>query len=510
MEMKKREKNGWPLIRFVIPAFPEVNIFTRQARSMTALGPVMVATAANKIWGWQVEVVDENNYQGPRDNLGLPDHEKLQKERPATVVGFYCGLTSTMERVWEVSEFYHNKKVAIIAGGWHAHYCPEETLRHNIDIVVHGDGEFVIQQILQAIKEGRLIEDVPGISFWKEGQIRTNQPDVLEVDLNDLPYPDFGLLRYARMKIYPIGRVRGCRMNCEFCSVKGRPRWADSQYLFNVVNWLVETRKARSFFIVDDRLEEDSAGTLEFFKMISEKYGRQLNFTVQVRLEAASNSELLAVMKKAGVRMVCIGYESPIDKELKTMHKGYRASDMINWTKVYQSYGFRIHAMFIFGYPFKPEEGGSSISAKEMTRYFKAFIRQAHFSTIQILHPIPLVGTDLRHRLEEEGRIFPLELVPWSRYDGNYICFKPDAMSLREFQEIPMRLMKRFYDPMAFARIFLRTIFFPVDCVVRGWERWHRGWSSDIVKYGGHLLIGQWRKRQKIPAFLAKLEHWND
>lgn len=497
------ERNGWSAVRFIIPAFPEVNIFTRVAKSMTALGLILVATAANKLWGWRVEVIDENNYNGPRDRRGLPDHQVLQKENPATVVGFYCGLTSTIKRVWELAEFYHKQGVTTIAGGWHAHYCPEETLSKEIDIVVHGDGEIAIQQILSALKEGKSFEGISGISFLKNGEIITNGPAMLEIlSLNDLPFPDFGLLRYAKIKVFPIGRTRGCRMNCEFCSVKGEPRWASSQYLFNVVNRLVETKGARVFFITDDRLEEDLNGTIEFFEKIAKKYGSKLHFTVQVRLESAKNTELLEVMKRAGVRTVCIGYESPINEELKTMRKGYRASDMLDWTKIWQKY-FRIHAMFIFGYPLKEK---SEISVQEMTRHFKQFIRQSHFDTIQVLHLVPLVGTDLRQRLEKEGRIFSQELVPWEMYDGNYVCFIPDNMTLKEFQEIPIRLMRRFYDPLSFIRIPLKTLIFPVDYLTRGWENWHRSWYKDIVKYGGHLLIQEWQKRQRGKELIRRLE----
>ncbi len=511
------EAKSWPLFRLIIPAFPEVNIFTRFTRLMTALGPIMVATAVNKLWGWRVEVIDENNYRGPRDSRGLPDHQVLQKENPAAAVGFYCGLTSTIERVWQLAEFYHGQpvfrspkgeegKVATIAGGWHAHYCPEEMLEKDINIVVHGDGEIVTQQILQAVAGGDSFERIPGISFLKNEQIRTNEPEMIENPcLNDLPIPDFGLLRYAnRIKIYPIGRIRGCGMNCEFCSVKGRPRWASAQHLFETVNWLVETRKARSFFIVDDRLEQDLTGTIEFFKMVSERYGRRLSFTVQIRLEAAKNTELLEAMKKAGVRVVCIGYESPVDGELKTMHKGYSSSKMLEWTRIYRCYGFRIHAMFIFGYPLKETEGLSK--PREMVESFKRFIRKARFDTVQIVHPIPLAGTDLRRRLEKEGRIFPLELVPWRYYDGSYVCFRPNNMTLREFQEIPMKLMKWFYNPLSFIKIPLKTIIFPVDYFIRGWECWHRQWYRDIVKYGGHLLIQRWQKRQKGKEFLERLE----
>lgn len=504
------EGKTWLLFRLIIPVFPEVNIFTKSSKSMTALGPLMVATVANKLWGWCVEVIDENNYRGPRNRQGLPDHQILQKENPATAVGFYCGLTSTMERVWQLAEFYHEQRVVTLAGGWHAHYCPEETLGKNIDLVVHGDGEIIIQPILQAVAEGRSFTEIPGVSFREireKDQVKTNPPAMLEVsDLSDLPHPDFGLLRYVgKIKYYSIGRIRGCRMNCEFCSVKGLPRWASPRHFFETVNWLVETRKARNFFIVDDRLEEDCSGTLEFFKMVSEKYGRRLSFIVQVRLEtAAKNPELLGIMKKAGVRVVCIGYESPVDEELRVMRKGYSSAKMLEWTKTYRRYGFQIHAMFIFGYPLKIE--GKPIAPKELVKDFKRFIRKARFDTVQVLHPVPIVGTDLRKRLKREGKIFPLEAVPWRYYDGSYACFQPDNMNLRELQEIPIKLMKWFYSPVSFVRIPLKTIAFPVDYLLRGWERWRRDWLQDIVKYGGHLLIQKWQRRQGGDRFLKRLE----
>ncbi len=503
--VKLKNKDDWPLIRFIVPAFPEINIFSRYAEKMTSLGLIMVATAASKLWGWRVEVIDENNYRGPLDIRGLPDHAKLQKENPASVVGFYCGLTSTINRVFWLADFYHDQGVVNIAGGWHVHYCPEEALNNNINVVVHGDGEIAIQQILNTIKDRGSFVKIPGISFWEKNQQKTNGPAMLELPyLNDLPYPDFGLLRYAKkIKIYPIGRIRGCRMNCEFCSVKGIPRWAGAQYLFKIVNWLIETRGAHRFFVVDDRLEEDTEGTLEFFRMIAAKYGNQLRFAVQIRLEVAENTEFLETLKAAGVRTVCVGYESPIDKDLKTMRKGYLSSNMIKWTRVLRRY-FWVHGMFIFGYP--PKEKKNGFSAEVMGKRFKSFIRQSHIDSIQIIHPLPLVGTELRERLKEEGRIFSQDLVSWSRYDGSYACFIPDNMTLAELQEIPLKIMKWFYSPLSFLRIHLKTIAFPLDYFIRGWRRWHKGWLRDIVKYSGHLLVQRWQRKQRNNLFLSKLE----
>ena len=210
-------------------------------------------------------------------------------------------------------------------------------------------------------------------------------------------------------------------------------------------------------------------------------------------------------MKRAGVRTVCIGYESPIDEELKAMKEGYKALDTLKWTKVFRDYGFRIHAMLIFGYPLKE---GVAVEVKEIVAAFKTFIRKAHFHTVQVLHPVPLVGTALRSRLEEEGKLFPLELVPWSKYDGNYACFKPDNMELRELQEIPMKLMDGFYNPWSLLSLILKTLAFPVDYLVRGWDRWYRGWYKDAVKYGGYRLIQRWQKRERKNEFLRRLEQY--
>lgn len=501
--------DGWPLIRFIIPAFPEVNIYTRIAGRTTSLGPIMVASAANKLWGWRVEVIDENNYNGPRDENGLPDHAKLQAENPASVIGFYCGLTSTMDRVFELAKFYREQGTINLAGSWHAHYCPQEMLDRNMDIVVHGDAEMTIQPILSLLQKGEFISDIdiPGTSFLEEGQYKRNPPEMLEInDLGDLPYPDFGLLKYAKtLKLYPIGRTRGCGMNCEFCSVKGEARWADARHLFNTVNWLVETRGADYFFIVDDRLEENLEGTMEFFRLISEKYGNSLSFAVQIRLEAAKNTGFLEAMKKAGVWMVCVGYESPIDEDLFAMRKGYNSKSMVEWTKILRRY-FWVHGMFIFGYPHKKKI--SELSADEMAKRFRKFIHEAKISSIQILHPVPIVGTDLRARLLREGRIFPLDIVPWSKYDGSYACFIPDNMTLAELQEMPMKLMGKFYNRINSLKILFRTLAFPIDYLIRGWHRWHYDWRRDVTRYGGHILLKRWGKKQKKDPFLEKLQKY--
>lgn len=95
--------------RIFIPVFPNFNIYTSLASHTTSIGPIYVATNANKLDRWDVEIIDENNCHGrfyPRDKNNLLDHNRLQKERPADVVGFYASISSTVPRLYQLAKFY--------------------------------------------------------------------------------------------------------------------------------------------------------------------------------------------------------------------------------------------------------------------------------------------------------------------------------------------------------------------------------------------------------------------
>jgi radical SAM superfamily enzyme YgiQ (UPF0313 family) len=512
----------------IVPCFPELNIYSysRKASSVVSAGAVIIATMVNKIPGWRAEIIDENNYSGPRDEDGFPDHEALQRDNPADAVGFYCGLTSTIERVWQLAALYKRDGAKIVAGGWHASYCPEETLRHNIDVVVHGNGTLVIVDVINAFFDIALIKKIDGVSFLRNDTLVTNPPKTLCHDhLDALPIPDFGLLRFCKPKVYPISRIEGCGMKCEFCSVRHQAVWATARHLFETVVWLVETRGAKKFFIVDDRMEEDMAGTIEFFQMVAQKYGRRLQFYVQTRMRTAEDKRFMELLWSAGVRSVFIGSESPIDEDLAAMNKGYNSQKMIEWVKILRKY-FWVHMMLIYGYP--PKQKTNNLSAKEMFLRFWRFISKSKPDSIQVLKPIPLVGTELRARLESQGRVFPNNLVPWRKYDGNSLCFIPDNMSVDEMYKYSMLLMTRFYSPIRLIGVILRTIFFPIDYLVRGgtiglkmgylkkWKLWHsvwisiwrKGWQKDLISCAGFLILMAWKKRHKQDGIQDKLRNY--
>ena len=509
---KKRHR-----LRIIVPAYPAFNIYSDIAKRTTALGPVCVATAVNEMEKWDVEVIDENNLRryGPRSNSGGADHEFLQELRYADIVGFYGGLTSTVPRLYKVAQFYKNKGIITVAGGQHfAGNNIAEALASGIDYVVIGEGEETIKELLKSLVGKMDASEVKGIAYTKDGKvIRTPAREPL-TDFDKLPLPDFSLVRYAKIKIYPVERIRGCGMNCEFCTVKGKPRYASPERLLERISFLLETKDARKFFIVDDLFGQQRDETIRFCNMLRDyqkKIKRRIDSGVQIRLDKARDPELLSAMRQANINMVAIGLESPIEEELKAMNKHLKPEDMLACTKLFRKAGFFVHGMFIFGYPMK-KNVNFKMPAKERRKHFKEFIRKSKLDTIQVLLPIPLPGTELRRRLEKENRIYLIRDLGWEYYDGNFPLFRPDEpMSPEEMQasiKILMSSVYRFkYMFMVVLNIFLFPfLFFFLHNIKTGWRKWFKFWYNCLIRFGGWITMKKWASAFKKNSFPQKLK----
>ncbi len=502
--------------RFIIPAYPAFNIYSNTADKTTALGPVCVATAVSRLPGWDAEVIDENNLRlyGVRADPGGADHEFLQEQRPTDVVGLYGGLTSTIPRLYELARFYKSKAVLTIAGGQHfTDETVEEALRSGIDYVVLGEGESAVVEILRGLEAGSGPQGIPGLVYLKDGKMVHNPRREPRADFDELPLPDYGLVRYARIKMYPVERIRGCGMDCEFCTVKGRPRCASPERLLEQISILLETKDARHFFIVDDLFGQDRAETLRFCQMLADyqkAVGKRLDLTVQIRLDKAKDHELLSAMRRAGINTVAIGFETPIAEELEAMRKHVRPEEMIFMARQFHKAGFFVHGMFIFGYPLGPGEP-FRMSVDERIRRYRDFFGKARLDTVQVLLPVPLPGTELRSRLMEQGRIYPVGEVGWEYYDGSFPLFEPDPpLTPGDMLRAVRVLMGGFYRLRSMLGIVLNVLSFPaliffVHDIRLGWKKWYRSWRNDLVRSAGWFVVKGWRRNFDQEAFFERL-----
>ncbi len=514
--------------RMILPAFSQFSIYTTVAKHMTSLGPLCVATSANRLDQWDVEVIDENNCKDiscPKDSEGYPDHAKLQQERPADVVGFYGSISSTIPRLFKIATFYRERGVKTVAGGKHVENLPEESLENGIDVVVIGEGEYVIQELLLAWQNERPLNNIAGIALLENGRTHRTAARAPISDLDDLPAPDFDLLRYARIKYYPFGRIRGCDMNCEFCSVKDKTRYCSPQRVVRQIVYLIETRGAKRFFDCSDHFAANRDAAIEFCNLLAQ-YRKEnnvwLNMSVQTRISDAEDTELLEAMRRAGIHQLAIGYESPIDEDLKTMRKGYLSRDMVRWTNVLHEHGFHIHGMFIFGYP-KKDKFSFEMSIDEKVRRFKEFLIKARIDTVQVILAIPLPGTDLRKRLQQAGRLYSLKQIGWEYYDGQFPLYEPDnGVSPEELLKAMTQIMGRFYRLRNLFNLMVGTLFhfprmvilsslsivtFRVKYIIQAFLKWKsRYFRNDFIRFGGYLLLKSWLKKLKKDNFLYYLK----
>ncbi|MEK7814078.1 MAG: hypothetical protein AAB296_09975, partial [Candidatus Desantisbacteria bacterium] len=197
--------------------------------------------------------------------------------------------------------------------------------------------------------------------------------------------------------------------------------------------------------------------------------------------------------------------------ELKAMNKHIKPEDMVEMTRVFHKFGFLIHGMFIFGYPMK-DGVVFKMSAKERIKQFKNFIHKTRIDTIQVLLTGPLPGTELRKRLVEQGRVYPLEEIGWEYYDGNFPLFKPDEpLEPEDMQMAARKIMGKFYRFRNLFMIGITVLSFPrlIFClhnIKKSWEDWHREWRNSGIRFGGWLIMNEWKAKFKKDSFMQKLK----
>jgi radical SAM superfamily enzyme YgiQ (UPF0313 family) len=410
----------------------------------------------------EIYAIDENNYSGPQDDLGQPDHAFLQARQPANLALFYGGMSNSIPRMFTVARQYKSYGVITIAGGSHVDALPQEALSSGIDIVVHGEGEETIKELLTVLTGDEYsdlnrsgLAAVSGISFLDENGAYVNTCRRQPIgDLDELADTDLTLVKFLkkRWSAIPINRGRGCNWNCEFCVVNrqyGRYKSASvEKALRQVIKY--SDLGYKEFFFTDDNFAQNPDEAIALCRAIGDykrKFRKKIDLIVQVRTEAAENDELIEAMRWAGVTTLAIGYESPINAELRAMRKGVTVEKLIARSKKLANY-FYLHGMFIFGYPAKKNVSESAFfTIKQRAEFFKKFFKKSGIDTIQLLNAVPLPGSELRARLENEGRLLPLSKVGWDKYDGLFLCYdpRPDGLDAFELQNMPKMLMKKKY-----------------------------------------------------------------
>ncbi len=358
------------------------------------------------------------NLTPPEYELSFIDErvEALPEQIDSDVIAFSVE-TYTAKRAYILAKKYKSERNIIVMGGFHASVMPDEMLSY-ADTVLVGDAEGTWDVFLRDCAAGK-----PARKYVSDER----KPLAAFVD-DPLVYRH----RYYGIGICQISR--GCKFACDFCSIKTMYRCVRRKSADMVLEELRRTRE-RIIFFVDDNLFYDKASAVELFEKIAPL---KKKWACQISMDVAEDDVLLEKMKRAGCFLVLIGFESLNDSSLQEMHKAANMSvpdygDVIR--RIYR-HGLLIYGTFVLGCD------GDSTDVFDRTYRFAVQNKMAvtNFNPL-----IPMPGTKVYQRMEEQGRLIYKKWWLSDRYRYGDTAYIPKNMSPEELRDGCLKMRTEFY-----------------------------------------------------------------
>jgi hopanoid biosynthesis associated radical SAM protein HpnJ len=315
-----------------------------------------------------------------------------------------------------------------------------------IDFIVRREFDYQIANYAK----GTPLDELPGVSFRKNGENVHNPEGGYIENLDDLPWVTKVYHRDLDFKRYNVPfllnpyvsfyTTRGCPAMCTFClwpQTHSGHRWRlrSSADIANECRYVLENFPGlKEIFFDDDTFNYRKARTIELCGEL-----KKLNFTWSCTSRVTTDFETLKAMREAGCRLLIVGYESGDEQILRNIKKGATIDMARRFTENCHKLGLVIHGDFIVGLPGE---------TRETLRNTIDFAKRLDVETIQvsIAHAFP--GTEFYdyakknnlvqiNMADEQGHQLPNvvypgilerdELVDWvERFYGEYY-FRPKA-----------------------------------------------------------------------------------
>ncbi len=395
----------------------------------------------------------------------------------AELVGL-SSTTSTATTAYEFADTLRARGIPVIIGGSHVTFMADEALAH-ADYVARGEGgELLMLELIEALGGRREMDTIAGLSYMVGGEARHNPLRERCADLDELPFPDLGLLvGHEKLQTMPIMTSWGCPFACNFCSVtamfgrKYRFRSAES-----VIAEIKDKRPGRIFFY-DDNFAADKKRLKTLLAMMIDR-GLVIPWSAQVRTDVVRDAELLDLMRRSGGELVYLGLESVNQDTLDGFEKSQTVEDIEQAIRILHDYGIRSHGMFVLG---------ADTDTVQTVRDTVRFAVKNRIDTVMLNILTPLPGTPQYEDLEAQGRIFEKR---WELYDAHHAVFEPKLMTPYELQMEVLRGYMRFYSLRTWLR-YIFTLKFTKQLLFHFW---------------GMVIIRNWRRDERNKAFIQRLK----
>ena len=347
----------------------------------------------------------------------------------------------------------------VILGGWHPSLLPDQTLAAEcVDIVVKGQGEDAMLEIVQRIEAGESMKGVAGAGYKVDGRLVFNMPRTLK-PIRELPPKAYHLADFdayervcgRRWAMYTSSLA--CPYNCAYCTndgVYGR-KWnaLEPAQVVEETSDLVERNGLSLLWIVDDNFLVDRERAIGIAEGLVCR-GVKFDWSIQASTNLVSRFSVdeLKLLRRAGLSQVSQGADSGSRKVMHLMNKDFQKIETIYTAadKLSQA-GIRPSFNMIFGFPGEGEsERRESIALiMDVCRRFPG----AEFWT-NIFTPYP--GSPIMQRAFELGIHVPKTLEGWVDFFPRYTMLP--WLSGRKHREVQTM---REYLRIAFNRV-------PIGC----------------------------------------------
>jgi len=287
--------------------------------------------------------------------------------------------TFSARRAYKLADFFRGKGTKVIMGGFHPTMLPEECLEH-ADAVVVGEAEDTWIAVIADLKDNSLKEKYISSSNVPLSRVRYDYSV-----FDGKKYNGVGLVQFSR----------GCKFSCEFCSIhafyKDSVRCKENSVIVNEIKSI----KEKYIFFIDDNIFANEEKARDLFEALVPLKKR---WFCQISIDAARDLELLRLMKKAGCRVVLVGFESLNVDNLKMMGKGANIKNS-NYKEIISniySCGLMIYGTFVIGYDHDSLEG---------VRDTVEFAIDNGFAVANFNPLMPMPGTALYERLKSEKNL---------------------------------------------------------------------------------------------------------
>ena len=349
-------------------------------------------------------------------------HEKIErfvKRFNPDVVG---ATSVTMNFLFAQKILKEVKKLApdviTMMGGPHVSFDIKDTLNlyPHIDLIVVGEGELTLKELIPDIKNKKNWKNIKGIAFRNEdGSINITPKRELIPDLSKLPLPARHLLPLSKYLAlgFPVSITtsRGCPNKCIFCQGRRllglKPRYRPIGSVVSEIEYLLSLGFSRinfadDFFTSNKPRVKDLCGEIK-------KRGLEFSWSAFVRVDSVDR-ELLLAMKDAGCDTVSFGVESGNEEMLKRIRKRIKISQVKEAARICKDVGMRCLASFIVGLP-----GESYETLRDTEKLAKELEELGIEYGYHMLAPFP--GTTIREDIDK----YDLKILSnnWDDYDAN-------------------------------------------------------------------------------------------